>query len=145
MFLKQQRCVTNYHFIVYFGNYDYTISFQLARIKSKVIVFKKRYIENNSSLSEQETFEIRTNRIILANGVYTNILPTYEVKTHKRENLYSISKIILSYMAKILITMKKCFENRESLMPKMLIRNQIWIYRAKPLHFSKYQKKLLVE
>ena len=44
----------------------------------------KRYNENDLSSSEQETFEIRANRIVLANGVYTNILPTYEVKTYKR-------------------------------------------------------------
>ena len=42
----------------------------------------KRYFEDNLSSKEKETVEIKTSRIILANGVYTNILPTYEVITH---------------------------------------------------------------
>lgn len=48
----------------------------------KFALYIKRYFENNLSSSEKETFEIRANRIIVANGAYTNILPTYEVHTH---------------------------------------------------------------
>ena len=45
----------------------------------KFVLDVKRYFDSNSSSAEREHIKIKANRIILATGVYTNILPKYQV------------------------------------------------------------------
>ena len=45
----------------------------------KFVLDVRRYSDANSSSASEEHVQIKTKRIILATGVYTNILPKYQV------------------------------------------------------------------
>ena len=47
--------------------------------ESKFVLDVRKYSDSNSSSASEKHVQINANRIILATGVYTNILPKYQV------------------------------------------------------------------